>query len=100
MTGEELYENAEKLQRLLEEALEEMEDAGERRRFSRCVRNRLKLLMVPVREDDGAHMILIAPGVGAVDDVLIKGIGGLGAHAPQDTKARFGHRAAPFRRSR
>lgn len=53
MTGEELYENAEKLQRLLEEALEEMEDAGEHRRFSRCVRNRLKLLMVPVREDDG-----------------------------------------------
>ena len=53
MTGEELYENAEKLQRLLDEALEEMEDAGERRRFSRCVRNRLKLLMVPVREDDG-----------------------------------------------
>ena len=53
MTGEELYENAEKLQRLLDEALEEMEDAGVRRRFLRGVRNRLKLSMVSVREDDG-----------------------------------------------
>ena len=37
----------------LQEALEEMEDAGVRRRFLRGVRNRLKLSMVSVREDDG-----------------------------------------------
>lgn len=53
MTERELRKSAEELSELLEEALEEMEDAGVRRRFLRGVRNRLKLSMVSVREDDG-----------------------------------------------
>ena len=36
-----------------------------------------------VRQDEGVHVLLVSVGVGAVNDQLIKGVGGLGPHAPQ-----------------
>ena len=36
---------------------------------------------VAVRQDQGVDVLLVGLGVGAVNDKLVKGVGGLGAHA-------------------
>ena len=39
--------------------------------------------VLAVGQDEGVHVLLVGVGVGAVNDQLIKGVGGLGPHAPQ-----------------
>ena len=42
--------------------------------------------VLAVGQDEGVHVFLVGVGIGAVDDQLIKGVGGLGPHAPQHPK--------------
>lgn len=44
-----------------------------------------------VGKNQHREVLLIGAGVGAVDDILIKGVGGLGAHAPDDAKTVVAH---------
>ena len=51
-----------------------------------------------VRQDQCVDVLLVRPGVGAVDDELIEGVGGLGAHAPQNAETVV-HSGVPSRKS-
>ena len=45
------------------------------------------------------QMLLVAGGVGAIQNPLVEVLGGLGPHAAQDTKALFRHTLFPPRKS-
>ena len=51
---------------------------------------------ITIRKDQNGQVLLVAVGVGAVNDILVKGIGGLGAHAADDTQSVFIHGDSPF----
>ena len=49
-----------------------------------------------VRQDQGVHVVLVTPGVGAVNDKLVEGVGGLRAHAAQDAETLVHWGPLPF----